>query len=163
MNFWNFLTVEISLILKFLCRKNFAKKGFIYDQKKSSSISFLRHFISRSFVNSELKYYFLNRIACWHRCWWRMLEEKCVGDKFQMLVIDFIHWKKSPTHWFCHQYIKSVNIMKSPTSLSPNRFFVRNVPYLSIWRNLHVQHQLLYKLLSRSLLVADIFSFDSVP
>ena len=29
-----------------------------------------------------------------HRCWWRMLETKCVGDKFEMLVTDLIHWKK---------------------------------------------------------------------
>ena len=24
----------------------------------------------------------------WHRCWWRMLETKCVGDKFKMLMTD---------------------------------------------------------------------------
>ena len=29
----------------------------------------------------------------WHRCWWRMLETKCVDDKFKMLVTDLIHWK----------------------------------------------------------------------
>ena len=23
-----------------------------------------------------------------HRCWWRMLETKCVGDKFEMLMTD---------------------------------------------------------------------------
>ena len=28
-----------------------------------------------------------------HRCWWRMLETKFVGDKFEMLVIDLIHWE----------------------------------------------------------------------
>ena len=28
-----------------------------------------------------------------HRCWWRMLETKCVGDKFEMLVTDLIHWE----------------------------------------------------------------------
>ena len=27
-----------------------------------------------------------------HHCWWRMLETKCVGDKFEMLVTDLIHW-----------------------------------------------------------------------
>ena len=26
-----------------------------------------------------------------HRCWWRMLETKWVGDKFEMLVTDLIH------------------------------------------------------------------------
>ena len=26
-----------------------------------------------------------------HRCWWRMLEAKSVGDKFEMLVADLIH------------------------------------------------------------------------
>ena len=55
-----------------------------------------------------------------HRCWWRMLETKCVGDKFKILVTDLIQWKndqrkKSPTWWFCHQHLKSVTIIKSPT------------------------------------------------
>ena len=26
------------------------------------------------------------RIGLVHRCWWRMLEAKCVGDNFKMLV-----------------------------------------------------------------------------
>ena len=28
-----------------------------------------------------------------HRCWRRMLETKCVGDKFEMLVTNLIHWE----------------------------------------------------------------------
>ena len=28
-----------------------------------------------------------------HRCWWRMLETKCVGDKFEMLVTDLRCWR----------------------------------------------------------------------
>ena len=28
----------------------------------------------------------------WHRCWWRMLETKCVGDTFKMLVTDLRRW-----------------------------------------------------------------------
>jgi len=27
-----------------------------------------------------------------HRCWWRMLESKCVGDKFVILVTDAGYW-----------------------------------------------------------------------
>ena len=27
-----------------------------------------------------------------HRCWWRMLRTKCVGDKFEMLVTDSGCW-----------------------------------------------------------------------
>ena len=42
-----------------------------------------------------------------HRCWWRMLETKCVGDKFKMLRTDHHH--------------KVTNITMSPTSLSPTR------------------------------------------
>ena len=51
---------------------------------------------------------FLKRLA-WkqirasHRCWWRMLETKCVGDKFEMLVTDL--------HCENHQH----NEKKSPT------------------------------------------------
>ena len=28
-----------------------------------------------------------------HRCWWRMLETQCVGDKSEMLMTDLIHWE----------------------------------------------------------------------
>ena len=30
-----------------------------------------------------------------HRCWWRMLRMKWVGDKLNILVTDLIHWKTS--------------------------------------------------------------------
>ena len=73
-----------------------------------------------------------------HRCWWRMLETKCVGDKFEMLVTDSgCRWpikyiekitnitiKVSnililpPTSAISH-YHKVANISMSPTSLSP--------------------------------------------
>ena len=33
--------------------------------------------------------YFFCRL---HRCWWRILETKCVGDKFEMLVTDSGCW-----------------------------------------------------------------------
>ena len=39
-----------------------------------------------------------------HRCWWRMLETKCVGDKFEMLVTDLIHWKKHQHNEKSHQH-----------------------------------------------------------
>ena len=112
--------------------EKFCEKGFIYDQKKSSSISFLRHFISRSFVNSELKYYFLNRIACWHRCWWRTLVKKWVtvmlvislcwrlydGDWFQILVAESLCWRPFFLCWRFSQCVKSVTniVIRSPTS-----------------------------------------------
>jgi len=27
------------------------------------------------------------------RCWWRILETKCVGDKFEMSLTDLMHWE----------------------------------------------------------------------
>ena len=63
-----------------------------------------------------------------HRCRWRMLEPVCVSDKSAMLMIDSlcchqyrIERTKSPMWWYCHYNLKSVNIKKSPTSLSPSR------------------------------------------
>ena len=46
-----------------------------------------------------------------YRCWWRMLEAVHVGDKFQMLVTDFIQWNK-------FQNLSTVTIRASPTSIS---------------------------------------------
>ena len=73
-----------------------------------------------------------------HWCWWRMLETKCVGDKFEMLVTDSECWwpinyigkitnitKKvvnililSPTSKIGHHHLVT-KITMSPTSLSP--------------------------------------------
>ena len=73
-----------------------------------------------------------------HRCWWHILETKCVGDKFEMLVTDSGYWwpiwsigkitnitKKvtnimilPPTSEISHHH-KVTNITMSPTSLSP--------------------------------------------
>jgi len=37
-----------------------------------------------------------------------------VGDRFKTLRKWPIYRKTSPTQWFCHQYLKSVTIIKSP-------------------------------------------------
>jgi len=55
-----------------------------------------------------------------------MLETKCVGDKVKMLVTDLIHWNnrqhnEKSRQRFCHQHLKSVTNIKSPTSMSPIR------------------------------------------
>ena len=58
---------------------------------------------------------FLKRLA-WkqirasHRCWWRMLETKCVGDKFEMLVIDSECW------WPINYIEKIINITKKSST-----------------------------------------------
>ena len=63
----------------------------------------------------------------WHRCCWRMLETKCVGDNCEMFLVINIHYlfslasgtnihKMSPTSKFSHQHQKIVNKLKSPTS-----------------------------------------------
>ena len=68
-----------------------------------------------------------------HRCWWRMLKTKYVGDNFEMLVTvvaDFVTnilyllalasgtniQKMSPISKFCHQHPKIVTNIKPPTS-----------------------------------------------
>ena len=74
-----------------------------------------------------------------HRCWWRMLETKYVGDNYKMLVtvlailVTNIHYlftlasgtniqKMSSTSKFNRQHpqiITNLSQLKSPTSLSP--------------------------------------------
>ena len=88
--------------------------------------------VSKLLRHSQLRNW-SNRL---HRCWWRMLETKCVGNNYEMLVTVFaimvtiIQYlftlalgtsikKVSPTSKFCHQHQKIVINFKSPTSLSP--------------------------------------------
>ena len=67
-----------------------------------------------------------NKIRGLHRCWWRMLDTKCVGDKFEMLVTDLIHWENHQHSEKSRQHLKSVTIRTmSPKSLSP---FALNLP-----------------------------------
>ena len=42
-----------------------------------------------------MKYWNLIKYNIWwlHRCWWRIMETECVGDKFEMLVTDLIYRK----------------------------------------------------------------------
>ena len=57
-----------------------------------------------------------------HRCWWRMLKTKCVGDNFEILVIVFavfgtiIHYhftySRAPTSKRCHEYLNSVTTIQ---------------------------------------------------
>ena len=61
------------------------------DRKSSLNLDWVRtvHFFSvvkkgRKLVKKQLKWL--------HRCWWRMLETKCVFDKFEMLVTDSGCW-----------------------------------------------------------------------
>ena len=73
-----------------------------------------------------------------HRCWWRMLETKYVGDNFEMLVTvlaDFVTnilyllalasgtniQKMSPILKFRHQHPQIVTNIKSPTSTCHQR------------------------------------------
>ena len=92
-----------------------------------------------------------------HRCWWRMLETKCVGDKFEMLVTDSGCWwpikyikkitnitKKvanimilPPTSEISHHH-KVTNITMSPTSLSPFCIF----HLVNLWKdNCEAEHE----------------------
>ena len=84
-----------------------------------------------------------------HRCWWRMLEMKCVGDNFEILVTDLrcywqFYWeyhqnyeKNSVTNIMvlssisknCHHH-KITNIILSSTSLSPKIKMALFLPFL---------------------------------
>ena len=76
-------------------------------------------------------------ISMLYRCWWRMLESKCVGDNYKILVTVFvilgsnIHyfllWRRPPTFERCHQYRISVsNIHKSSPTLSHQHKYASN-------------------------------------
>ena len=47
---------------------------------------------SKYILKIFLKWLAWKQIRASHRCWWRMLETKCVGDKFEMLVTG-LHWE----------------------------------------------------------------------
>ena len=89
------------------------------------------HWIHLNFRNDVESRFRKLKIFWLHRCWWRMLETKCVGDKFEMLLTDLIHWENRqhnekvanimivpPTSQISHHH-KVTNITMSPTSLSP--------------------------------------------
>ena len=47
-----------------------------------------------------------------HRCWWQILETKCVDDNYKIVTvfgnfaITFLHNRRAPTFKICHQYEK---------------------------------------------------------
>ena len=60
-----------------------------------------QHHWSKNFTLSRYPTYILNlgrsykkweQDKRWHRCWWRMLETKCVGHKLKMLMTDLRCW-----------------------------------------------------------------------
>ena len=87
----------------------------------------------------------LMKILIWERsvgldrCWWRMLETKCVGDNFQMLVtvlvtnILYLLTLASGTNiQRCHQDLNSVpNILKLTLTVSHNHHNVTNMTVAS--------------------------------
>ena len=73
--FWNF-HIKIELI-------------FVYLITWFAYIS--RIYISLNLISFQLRICVSN-LFWLHRCWWRMLETKCVGDKFEMLVTDSGCW-----------------------------------------------------------------------
>ena len=64
-----------------------------------------------------------NKVS-WRRCWWRMLEMKCVGGNYEMLVTVSALLKPSP-HWnghICHHNFK-LDITFGLHYLSPTSIF----------------------------------------
>ena len=105
------------------------------DLDSMNQVSMDHERINQAKSGYNIRYSKADEIFRLDRCWWGMLETECVGDKFEMLVTDFIHWenhqhneKKSITQRLCHQHLKSVTIIKSPTSLSPSKIICR------VWR-----------------------------
>ena len=71
-----------------------------------------------SYITSSYTYAYINIHYDWHilyirlhRCWWRMLETKCVGDKFEMLVTDSGCW------WPISYIEKITNITKKVANI----------------------------------------------
>ena len=63
-----------------------------------------------------------------HRCWWRMLETKCVGDKFEMLVTDLIHWENHKHNETSHHHNDyATNIWNQSIALSHQNNDVTNI------------------------------------
>ena len=56
-----------------------------------------------------------NYILGLHRCWWRMLETKCVNDNYKMLVTVLAIQDMSPTSNFSHQHplVPNINVAYS--------------------------------------------------
>ena len=73
---WNFLAI-VQMHLQFCFRMIFLLFELLQYPRMSSLAEFRQTKMKRL-----------------HRCWWRMLEIKCVGDKIWMLV----------THFECHQH-----------------------------------------------------------
>ena len=63
----------------------------IWHYKNKLVINFIWQYKHFQFRNQAIQ---AKIVQNWlHLCCWRMLETKCVGDKFQMLVTDLIHWE----------------------------------------------------------------------
>ena len=98
------LTLIILSYGEIWCKMNFILNG----TRRSSNICYyfvFTDFHSINFRTPNIRLFFMNihgytinsktfvNLAIskrWHRCWWRMLETKCVGDKFKILVTDLM-------------------------------------------------------------------------
>ena len=69
----------------------------------------------------------LHTVCKLHLCWWRMLETKCVGHKFEMLVTDLLRWKN-------HPYNKKVTKIMIHSSLSESQRH-NDVTNITIYNN----------------------------
>ena len=114
---------------------DFQMKNLILIYSKSMEAKFILSLKNYLLINKNLIYskaVFIH-LFWLYRCRWRMLETKCVGDNFKMLVtvfaISFTHilylltlasgtniQKMSPRSKFCRQNSKIVTNYKSPTS-----------------------------------------------
>ena len=99
---WNISHLnELISTFEFLCFCKHQKSAhlYLYDNKTLNKRSFMQRKIlyeGRSLCSNH----WIIPSDGWHRCWWRMLETKCVGDKFKMLVANKNHQhnKKSRQH-----------------------------------------------------------------
>ena len=90
-----------------------------------------------------------------HRCWWRMLETKCVGDKSMMMVTDSrCWWPISYIEKITNITKKVANITLSPTLPSPILMLVTD-----FWDWWH----LLIQFLKWSILLTKWSNLSSTP
>ena len=89
-----FITTGISLtVILIKCAKKSKSKSYYSDEEIQSRMDELRGTWFWQNRCKNVSIFIISRTEIWlHRFWRRILETKCVGDKFEMLVTDSGCW-----------------------------------------------------------------------
>ena len=112
---------------KFRKTRHYFYPPFLWNQRmkvdgfKETKVKLNSWFLGNRLCEKMAKFGYIDvGDGCWRpnvlvtrfRCWWPIQD---VGDRFNTLRKSPTLRKKSPREWFCHQHLKSVTIIKSPT------------------------------------------------